>query len=456
MAFAFSCSDDSGPGPGVKDVGGGKKDLGGVKKDTGGTTLTEASIKKEGSVGGEKKPTADMTPNTCDSAIIGKPCTKTTEATDCGANHQCLVTSDTGDGICTCTCTPDDSNTVANEDTCPDPGSKNSCGTLTYTNGTTANLCLQLCTPKLGTNGCKAVASGKAPIACNPRSGAMVDLLEKAVCLFTGCLVDSDCPVVTSTDCSVATPTACTATGSKCLPLKEGADAGKCTLPGKCDKVSGLCDAHDKGKSDAKVGDPCKDDTQCAGNMSCFTQSDTSTEGKKAGEACTSGSDCCSSYCDKTTKKCIGNCPIIYRNGYCTIIGCLFGSTLTTVACTTGSTCNSLYIGAGGLCQKSCTLADAASCRGNSADYFGDYECRGWNNFKLASTPVCEVGPLVPLNCKWYGDNGIDCSKIGDSTNSTKMACKGLDNVDKSNKADPTGYCFDSTTSGSQIRNPLP
>lgn len=53
----------------------------------------------------------------------------------------------------------------------------------------------------------------------------------------------------------------------------------------------------------------------------------------------------------------------------------------------------------------------------------------------------------------------FDCSYVGvglGSGNTTNMACRGLDNTLRTNKHDPTGYCLDSTASGSTIRSPLP
>ena len=45
---------------------------------------------------------------------------------------------------------------------------------------------------------------------------------------------------------------------------------GICVKPGKCDLTSNLCAPHSLGKPTAKIGDPCKDDTECAGNMVCL------------------------------------------------------------------------------------------------------------------------------------------------------------------------------------------
>ena len=100
----------------------------------------------------------------------------------------------------------------------------------------------------------------------------------------------------------------------------------------------------------------------------------------------------------------------------------------------------------------------ASDCRGNAADYFGDYDCRAWNNLvlgtaQIAASPVCDFGVSVP--CDLLGTS-LDCTDLGDATNSTNMTCRTLDNKVTSNIRDPTGFCFDSTASGSQIRSPVP
>jgi hypothetical protein len=146
-----------------------------------------------------------------------------------------------------------------------------------------------------------------------------------------------------------------------------------------------------------------------------------------------------------------------YRNGYCTIDGCAFASTLTGRACPTGSHCNLLWFG--GLCQKACDLSQASDCRNIATDLYGDYECRAWNYLTIGGVmvsagPVCDFGTAV--DCALFAGTTLDCSNLGDSFNTTNMACRGLDSSIKTNKHDPTGFCLDTTTSGPQFRNPLP
>jgi len=223
-----------------------------------------------------------------------------------------------------------------------------------------------------------------------------------------------------------------------------------------------LCDKHALGKESAKVGDACKDDTECAGNMLCFMEYNKAKYEKKEGSTCTTGDECCSGTC--SSGKCSkGICPVLNRNGYCTISGCVFANTLTIRTCPPGSNCNYFY--GSGLCQKTCKLDAAASCRGNSPDLFGDYECRAYNNLlfdggKFMQEPVCDFGPL--LSCVSMKNLGKDCSALGDksnkdSLNPTNMSCRDLlTGQETSDKFDPNGFCFDTTHSGEGFPTPGP
>jgi hypothetical protein len=142
--------------------------------------------------------------------------------------------------------------------------------------------------------------------------------------------------------------------------------------------------------------------------------------------------------------------------------GCEFSATLPTRACPSGSICNKLY--AGGLCQRSCSLGTASTCRGASGDLLGDYECRAWDNLAMggvpvASGPVCDHGPSMP--CNLLEASKLDCTSVADKSNifvpnPTKMGCRSLGNIALTNPYDPYGFCLDDTSSGSQLRNPLP
>lgn len=380
-------------------------------------------------------------------AVIGNPCTS--GGAECGSQATCLVTASGNKGVCTCACTPDDPLTpLVDEDDCP--GSGTQCGDVLLSSGAQANYCFKACSPKLNANDCQG------GLACDPGSGAAVGLYGLSVCAFYGCLTGADCPVVTATACNTASPTSCAA-GEQCLAAVSGSTDGYCAKPGSCELVSGLCGPHSLGKSTAKVGDPCTDDTQCAGTMRCLMQIDWSTYRKKGGQSCQDDTECCSGACQLGSCT-AGLCTVDFRNGYCTVEGCAFAATLTSAACPTGSTCNILY--GGGMCQKTCSLSVASGCRGQTNDLLGDYECRSWDNLTLggkqiAAAPVCDFGPRV--DCAIFGASStLDCTDLGDATNSTKMTCRGLDNSARSNAHDPTGFCLDDTASGTQLRSPLP
>jgi hypothetical protein len=234
------------------------------------------------------------------------------------------------------------------------------------------------------------------------------------------------------------------------------AGAGHCARPGNCDLASGLCGAHSLGTATAQVGDPCTDDTDCAGNMRCMMEIDQSQYRKASSMYCTQDDECCSGRCDFGACT-VGLCTVDNRNGYCTIPGCYFSSTLTLRACPSGSTCNTLY--AGGLCQKTCNLSTSGECRGYSGDLYGDYECRAWNNISIGgvavtASPVCEPG--TSLGCEFFDGTTLDCSDVGGVSNPTAMDCRDLSGFVLSDSFSPTGYCFDTTASGTQHRSPLP
>ena len=372
------------------------------------------------------------------SGTIGAPCTS---HADCGKNYLCLGVSSTK-GICTKSCTPDDFKTpLVSEDDCPNLQA-NRCGRIPLSGGSIANLCLRKCNPRIG---CSECSPG---IACHPQSGAEVGLYGLAVCLYTGCTQNSACPVTTGQKCDTSKKN-CPA-GQACYSTGTGPTNGMCTKPGVCDKASGLCDTHSLGNSSAKVGDPCKGDTDCGGNQECLYEIDQSTYKKKCGAPCNQDSQCCSGKCK--FKQCTaGQCNTWFRNGYCTIVGCRLRLTLTNKACPAGSRCNIWYYG--GHCQKSCDLTKAGSCRGHSKDKLGDYECRGWDNLiytyqnqVIALGPVCDYGP--GLACSYLKSSTVDCTDLGTVGNPTKMTCRDLYNTTLPNKYAPNGFCLDNTASG--------
>jgi len=315
-------------------------------------------------------------------------------------------------------------------------------------NGQTSNFCLNKCKPKLFANDCSG------DLACLPRSTIFVDgKIDQAVCLFFGCTSDSDCPILTGTACSPAKPCQ---PGQTCVTHNTATTHGVCANPGKSDKISSLCAPHNKGNATAKVGDPCKQDTDCGNNMSCRMEVDRSLFQKKWKQSCKVNDECCSGVCQSglCTKRL---CTVDNRNGYCVIRGCIFSKTLPTSTCPVGSACNWLYTG--GVCQSKCTLAHATGCRGVASDRYGDYECRAWNSLSLGGTslaksPVCDFGTQMP--CDFLQASTLQCTDVGLNPNTTQMACRSLDGKKLTLSNDPTGYCLDTTSSNSIYRSPMP
>lgn len=328
--------------------------------------------------------------------LVGKHCSSDLE---CGSGF-CLGTSDNQGGVCTCDC-------VVKTD-CP---TNASCAPVSLSNGQTPSLCLQNCVPQFGSNSCDA------PLSCQPSSGRFT-FNDAAVCAFMACQTGADCPVMTETVCDTTVPAACGA-GQTCVSTSSTTTAGRCANAGICDTASGICRAHTQGKAGAKMGDPCASDLDCGNAMQCDLE------------------------------RTVGG-VVLSRNGYCVTLGCSFGATLTDFACPAGSHCNLLY--GGGICQKSCDLTDAAQCRGHVADQAGDYECRALNNISVGGSqvtagPVCDWGPSFP--CDTFSASSLTCEDVGLFPNTTNMACRALDGTTKASPTDPTGYCLDTTASGS-------
>ncbi len=339
--------------------------------------------------------------------------------------HTCVASSsccpglsctalDTGVQICSRGCTPDDPKTpLVNEDTC---GWTHVCGSVT-TPGKTYR-CLQKCAPKASSNPCPK------GLACHPSSPRYSGKISQAVCVYPACKTGKDCPVMLSETCDMATAVPkCTKMpkGAFCSPDGKGSTVGRCALDGVCNAASGLCGVHKRGKAAAKVADPCTDDRDCAGQMRCLM------EEKQAG-------------------------TVRQRNGYCTIEGCIFASTLSYRACSVGSTCSRYAYG--GLCFRSCNLQQATTCRNHPGDKHGDYECRAWNNLSVgggvvvSKTPVCEPGHWA--TCDLFGSAKLDCSYLGlyNKNNPTKMICRDPKSGKALPKGSPGGFCLDSTASG--------
>ncbi len=404
--------------------------------------------------------TPDM-PVTCDTSKVGKMCTKTGK--ECGPANVCLLTGKLPNGkevgVCTCECIVDDTKLPKwpTEYVCPGPSAGNKCAQWEVQGASKKKqYCFKPCWPQLGVRSCEK------QLACVPRSGLLLKSLDKAFCLIPGCASDQDCPVMTQTGCSVAKKD-CPA-GQRCIAQVTGLDAGLCAKPGKCDKHSGLCDSHSLGKSTAKVGDPCKDDTECAGNQYCRMAFDQGKLQQKAGGPCKADHHCCSGVCKSDNTCAAGQpCRLLNRNGYCTIAGCVHAKTYTIRACDAGSTCSRLY--SAGLCLKTCDLSKASTCRGLAKDRLGDYECRAWQNLVtgtkvVSKKPVCEPGYIVPcdlLKPPAGSSSNLSCASVGTwngttNDNKTKMACRDLKGKVLKDAYDPAGLCLDVTASGPPIQ----
>lgn len=377
-------------------------------------------------------------PSGCDPAQIGKPCGA--DGSGCGPNMTCLLTDETRGGVCTCPCVPDDPSTpLVNEDQCPDL-SQNICAAVRLSDGSMFNFCARKCAPTLGSSTCTS------PLACQPEAATALELPGQAVCLFMGCQSDYDCPVLTSIPCKLDTsgvPSGC-APGARCVKDANDPTHGLCARAGHCDKVSGLCAPRTQDLTPtAKVGDPCGSDLDCAGNQRCEQER---AAGLPGGASCTQGEQCCSGVC--TFGKCEpGACVVHARHGYCVIDGCAFAS-LTAYACPAGSSCNRLE--PQGICQRTCELSNASSCRGNPQDKLGDYECRAWNNVEVGGLPVGDV-PLCDfadaMRCNSYPSVGCDVVGVSPA-NSTDMSCRDASGQKLSDPKSPLGLCLDDTASG--------
>lgn len=394
--------------------------------------------------------TADFPPAKCNSYLVGRMCTKA--GGECGAKTICLLSGKVVKGkevgVCTCECVVDESTLPQNPEKYICPGaSQMTCGLWKEKAppGTKKKrYCFKPCEPKLGVRTCDG------DLACDPRAGSLLNVVGKTVCLGPGCAVDLDCPVHTDKACSVSKKD-CPA-DQRCDARVTGLDAGLCARPGNCDTKSGLCDKHSLGSAKAKVGDTCKDDTQCAGNMRCLMAIDESKLLQKAGDACKADDHCCSGSCKNGACAKGALCMTRNRNGYCVTEGCSFAKTLTIRACDSSSTCNHLFFG--GLCLRTCDPTKAATCRGHAKDRLGDYECRAWNNLAtsggtiIAKKPICEPGHF--LACDVLKSANLDCSAVGGggSKNTTNMTCRDTKNNQLKDKYDPGGLCLDDTASG--------
>ena len=339
---------------------------------------------------------------------MGEGCSKVADCT--GKSAICLnISKTTGASTCSTKCTPDDIKTpLVNEDSCP----KNfTCARITMSDQSIMNYCLKVCIPSDTKNPCPK----SSKTACRPYSSRAVSP-GKAVCRYSACTVNKDCPVWATTTCSTDGDCASVGKGAFCL-------SKTCAMPGKCLTAAGICGPHPGvGKKTAKVGDPCKSDLDCSESGFCILESNSYT----------------------------GAIGVAYRNGYCAQRECMFANTMPSFKCPTGSHCNMRYYG--GYCFKSCKLSDTKGCRGQAKDKGGDYECYDWSGWttsgvKIAAGPTCQnasTRTCDTVNSKTY------CAALAtDSKNPTKMKCR--DRYTGASLSDPKskkGICLDDTASG--------
>jgi len=257
---------------------------------------------------------------------IGQPCTPGSAKRPCTGQAVCLALSTTT-GICAVPdCKMEDIKTAEVEDSCPMISAKDG-GALTRTACTRIKslkrtFCLPVCKPDPKGNPCSKFHSG---LACDP-----VSLLyngHSAVCLFPRCEKDMDC-------------------GNK-NPISPDST---------CHKATGTCLV--RGKTGAKVGDPCSTDTDCGVGQNCYPEQ----------------------------KEASGKTRV--EGGYCTVVGCSLGDPWK---CPANSKCFSMGpAGALSLCLATgCTVnkPDASDgCRDKATA--GQYDC-----YYISKTPVCWLKP---------------------------------------------------------------
>lgn len=330
---------------------------------------------------------------------MGEGCANKSE---CGSLDCLMIDKSQGLGVCSRSCTPDDTTTpLINEDDCP---SDFTCSTFSYTSGD-FYYCLKDCTPSLTQNPCPT----SSKTTCHPASTRFVSL-SQTVCWYLACVTDEDCPVYSEQSCN---------TNADCTGIAADAfcDNHLCAKPGNC-TPGGVCGKHTAGSATAKVGDPCTSDFDCPNNGACIQE-----------EAGATGPD--------------------YHNGYCIVPYCAFSGSLTDYVCPTGSTCFQLFYG--GACLKTCDMTKEEDCRNNPDDNGGDYECLDWGTWSIggiaiAAEPVCMNAP--DNNCDGI-PSGYDCSSYAPQGNPTNMTCRDqITGEIKTDPLDPRGICLDDTASG--------
>lgn len=257
---------------------------------------------------------------------IGRPCNPSIKINGCTGDAMCVALNATM-GVCAVPdCKMEDITTAEVEDSCPQistPGGGAATRTAcTRIKSLGRTFCLPICKPDPKSNPCTKFHK---EVACDP-----VSLLyngHSAVCLFPRCEKDPDC-------------------GNK-NPFSPDST---------CHKASGTCLV--RGKSGAKVGDPCLVDTDCGTGQNCYPEQK-----------------------DKTGKK-------VVEGGYCSVIGCALGAPWQ---CPASSQCFSMGpAGALSLCLATgCSVSkpdDQDGCRDKATP--GQYDC-----YYISKAPVCWLKP---------------------------------------------------------------
>jgi hypothetical protein len=313
----------------------------------------------------------------------------------------------------------------------------------TSPNGQNANLddnvCVPKCTPSSTSNPCP---DSHFSCPANSRSFNFKD----NVCFSLVCQSGADCPVSTTDDRFCAADTDCNMGAGEFCNLQHDtngdgtADIGACSVAGVCNTTSGTCGPHTQGSATAQVGDPCTSDVDCPVGGSCLNEDNVTING------------------DPSTHR----AP---RNGYCTMLGCLFSSA-TGITCPAGSACDNFFFAGG--CMRLCDPADATTCRNNACDvaggvttgcdWYGDYDCFNWGNIVFTINNLHVVGGsngqicdyLGPAEFSCYDNRNLGCALFApDASNPEDMQCRtALTGVQLPTDTELTGRCLDLTGAG--------
>jgi hypothetical protein len=246
-----------------------------------------------------------------------------------------------GCGVCVLTgCTMEDINTPTKEDDCPSQVLKGKsvdtiCTTIPVAGGDAGVSAINTCLPTCVPDASSnpCKAMGHSGLACDPASILLND--NREVCLFPACFKDLHC-------------------GNK-HPITPDAT---------CLVASGLCQT--KGTASGKIGGPCQVSADCGEHQYCFPEQ--SVQGQT-----------------------------VAKDGYCTLIGCKYGSsTAQHWQCPQGSACflmGSAKAVSFCLTEGCDTSAEWAKdgCRDGASELKGQYDCHA-----LGTSGVCWLDLMSP------------------------------------------------------------